>query len=173
AGVGEVALCVPPGPDGRVADVVLGAAALAEVDEVYAIGGAQAVAAMAYGTATIRPVDVISGPGNVYVAIAKREVSGTVGVPSAFAGPSEVVVGADHTAPVDFAAIDVIVQAEHGPHGLAWLVTWSPEAADRIDAAIDELVAESPRRGDIEATLADGGYTVLVDGPQAAAEVVN
>lgn len=173
AGVPEVVLCVPPGPDGQIADVVLAAAALAEVDEVYAVGGAQAVAAMAYGTETIRPVDVISGPGNLYVAIAKREVSGVVGVPSAFAGPSEVVVVADDATPVEYAAVDVIVQAEHGPHGLAWLVTWSPDAADRIDAAIDGLVATAPRRADIEATLGEGGYTVLVDGPDAAAEVVN
>jgi histidinol dehydrogenase len=173
AGVGEVVLCVPPGPDGRVADVVLAAAELAAVDEVYAVGGAQAVAAMAYGTGSIRPVDVISGPGNVYVAIAKREVSGVVGVPSAFAGPSEVVVVADDTSPVDYAAIDVVVQAEHGPNGLAWLVTWSPDAADAIDAAIDGVVATSPRRADIEATLAEGGYTVLVDGPEGAAAVIN
>jgi histidinol dehydrogenase len=173
AGVGQVALCVPPGPDGQVADVVLAAAALAGVDEVYAIGGAQAIAAMAYGTESIAAVDVISGPGNIYVTIAKREVSGVVGVPSAFAGPSEVVVVADASTPVEFAAIDVIVQAEHGPNGLAWLVTWSVEAADRIDAAIADLVASAPRRRDIEATLAEGGYTVLVDGPKAAAEVIN
>jgi histidinol dehydrogenase len=173
AGVAQIALCVPPGPDGKVADVVLAAASIAEVDEVYAVGGAQAVAAMAYGTESIRRVDVISGPGNVYVAIAKREVSGTVGGPSACAGPSEVVVVADATSPVEFAAVDVIVQAEHGPNGLAWLVTWSPEAADAIDAAIARQVAAAPRRGDIEATLAEGGYTVLVDGPEAAASVVN
>jgi histidinol dehydrogenase len=173
AGVGEIALCVPPGPDGRVADVVLAAAALADVDEVYRVGGAQAIAAFAYGTDTIAPVDVISGPGNLYVAIAKREVSGTVGVPSAFAGPSEVVVVADDTSPVDWAAVDVILQAEHGPNGLAWLLTWSPGAADRIDAAIAEQVAAAPRRADIEATLAEGGYVVLVDGPEQAAAVAN
>jgi histidinol dehydrogenase len=173
AGVGEIALCVPPGPDGRVADVVLAAAALADVDEVYRVGGAQAIAAFAYGTDTIAPVDVISGPGNLYVAIAKREVSGTVGVPSAFAGPSEVVVVADDTSPVDWAAVDVILQAEHGPNGLAWLLTWSPDAAARIDAAIAEQVAAAPRRADIEATLAEGGYVVLVDGPEQAAAVAN
>ena len=87
---------------------------VAGVDEVYAIGGAQAIGAMAYGTETIRPVDVIAGPGNMYVAIAKREVAGVVGVPSAFAGPSEIVVVADETTLPTFAAIDVMVQAEHG-----------------------------------------------------------
>jgi histidinol dehydrogenase len=156
-----------------VAPAVLAAAALAGVDELYAIGGAQAVAAMAYGTATIRPVDVISGPGNVYVAVAKREVSGVVGIPSAFAGPSEIVVIADDTTPVELAAVDVIVQAEHGPNGLAWLVTWSEAAADAIDEAIAKMVAASPRREDIEATFAEGGYAVLVDSPARAVEVAN
>src|SRR6202011_2086877 len=115
-------------------------------DEVYRIGGAQAIAAMAYGTETIRPVDVIVGPGSTVVSIAKRLVAqeGRVGVPSAFAGPSEVVVVADETTPVDFAAIDVIVQAEHGPDGLAWLVTWSVEAAERIVEAVARLTAQAP-----------------------------
>ena len=143
------------------------------MDEVYAIGGAQAIGAMAYGTESIRPVDVISGPGNIYVAIAKREVSGVVGIPSAFTGPSEIVVIADDSTPVEFAAIDVIVQAEHGPNGLAWLITWSPEAADAIDDAIAKLVAASPRRAEIESTFAEGGYAVLVDGPEQAVEVAN
>ena len=175
AGVTELVLCVPPDRDGNVAPEVLAAAALASVDEVYRIGGAQAIGAMAYGTESIRPVDVIVGPGNIYVSVAKREVAGEgiVGVPSAFAGPSEVVVIADDTTPVDFAAIDVIVQAEHGPDGLAWLVTWSSEAADQISAAVERLVSESPRQSEIEATLADGGYAVVVDGPEQAMEVAN
>jgi histidinol dehydrogenase len=173
AGVRELVLCVPPGPDGRVDPTVLAAAALAQVDEVYSIGGAQAIGAMAYGTETIRPVDVIVGPGNVYVALAKREVAGVVGVPSAFAGPSEVVVVADETTPVDYAAIDVIVQAEHGPDGLAWLITWSDEVAERVTDAIQRLVAASPRRADIESTLDRGGYAVVVDGPEAALAVSN
>lgn len=174
AGVPEIALCVPPDRrTGMVAPSTLAAAALAGVDEVYAIGGAQAIGAMAFGTESIRPVDVIAGPGNAYVAVAKREVAGVVGVPSAFAGPSEVVVVADGTTPVDFAAIDVIVQAEHGPSGLAWLITWSPEAADAIEAAIARLVAAAPRREDIEATLAEGGWLAVVDGPEQAIEVAN
>ena len=174
AGVGEIVLCVPPDrATGAVAPSVLAAAALAGVDEVYAIGGAQAIGAMAYGTETIRPVDVISGPGNVYVAVAKREVSGVVGIPSAFAGPSEIVVVADESTPVDFAAIDVIVQAEHGPNGLAWLITWSAEVAAAVDDAIAKLVAASPRRAEIESTFAEGGYAVLVDSPEQAIEVAN
>jgi histidinol dehydrogenase len=175
AGVPEVVLCVPPDRDGHVAPVTLAAAAIAGVDEVYRVGGAQAIAAMAYGTQSIRPVDVIVGPGNVYVAVAKRLVAGEgrVGVPSSFAGPSEVVVIADDTTPPRLAAIDLIVQAEHGPHGLAWLITWSEAAADAIDAAVNELVAVAPRRADLEATLGDGGYVALVDGPQQAMAVAN
>jgi histidinol dehydrogenase len=173
AGVQELVLCVPPGPDGQVAPETLAAAAIAGIDEVYAIGGAQAVAAMAFGTQSIRPVDVIAGPGNRYVAEAKRQVSGMVGVPSAFTGPSEVVVVADDTTPVAWAAIDVVVQAEHGPDGLAWLVTWSTAAADAIEAEVDALVAASPRRADLEATLGRGGYVAVVDGPAQALAVAN
>ena len=174
AGVGQVVLCVPPDRDtGHVAAPTLVAAAVAEVDEVYAIGGAQAIGAMAYGTETLAPVDVIVGPGNLYVALAKREVAGLVGVPSAFAGPSEIVVVADDTTPATYAAIDVIVQAEHGPDGLAWLITWSPAAADAIEAEIVRLVATAPRRADIEANFARGGGVALVDGPAQALAVAN
>jgi len=175
AGVPEVVLCVPPGADGHVDAATLAAAALAGVDEVHRVGGAQAIAAMAYGTESIRPVDVIVGPGNAYVSIAKREVAqeGLVGVPSAFAGPSEVVVIADEHTEVEYAAIDIIVQAEHGPDGLAWLVTWSADAADRIIDAVARLTAVAPRRAEIEANLARGGYAVVVDTPERAMEVAN
>lgn len=174
AGVPEVVLCVPPARDtGRIAESTLVAAALAGVDEVYAIGGAQAIAAMAFGTETVRPVDVIAGPGNAFVALAKREVAGQVGVPMAFAGPSEIVVVADATAPVDFVAIDLMVQAEHGPDGLAWLVTWDPAVADAVEEALARLVAEAPRQAEITSTFARGGFCALVDGPEAAMAVVN
>jgi len=173
AGVPELALCAPPGRDGHIPDVTLAAAALAGVDEVYRIGGAQAIGALAYGTETIRPVDVIVGPGSLYVSIAQREVAGLVGVPSSFAGPSEVVVVADDDTPVEYAAIDVVVQAEHGPNGLAWLVTWSEATADAVSEAVARLVAESPLRAELEATLSDGGYAVLVDGPEEAMAVAN
>jgi histidinol dehydrogenase len=173
AGVGGVALCVPPGRDGAVSPTTLAAAALAGVEEVYRIGGAQAVAAMAYGTETVPAVDVIVGPGNVYVSLAKQAVRGAVGVPSAFAGPSEVVVVADDSTPVDLAAIDVVVQAEHGPDGLAWLVTWSESLIAEVSAAVGSMVEASPRRAQIESTLAEGGYAVLVDGPDQAMAVAN
>ena len=175
AGVGQVVLCVPPDASGRVPGVTLAAAAIAGVDEVYPVGGAQAIGALAYGTESIRQVDVIVGPGNVYVAIAKRLVAGEgrVGVPSAFAGPSEVVVIADGSVPADLAAVDVILQAEHGPGGLAWLITWDEAVADAVTAEIAAQVARSPRRADIEATFAEGGYAVLVDGPAQALAVAN
>ena len=174
AGVPEVVLCVPPDRStGAIAPSTLAAAALAEVDEVHAVGGAQAIAALAYGTESIRPVDVIAGPGNVYVALAKREVAGQVGVPMAFAGPSEIVVVADATAPVDFVAVDLMVQAEHGPDGLAWLVTWDESVAAAVDEALVDLVKAAPRRADIASTFAQGGFCALVDGPDAALEVVN
>jgi histidinol dehydrogenase len=174
AGVPELVLCVPPSrEDGRVSHEVLAAAAIAGVDELYAIGGAQAIAAMAYGTETIRPVDVIVGPGNKYVALAKREVAGAVGIPSSFAGPSEVVVVADGSAPAAFAAVDVVLQAEHGPDGLAWLVTWDEAVADEVTKELTAIVEASPRRADIEATLAEAGYAVVCDGPEQALAVAN
>ncbi len=173
AGVSEVVLCVPPGRDGRVPDVVLAAAAIAGVDEVIPVGGAQAIAAIAYGTESIRPVDVIVGPGNVYVALAKQEVAGVVGVPSSFAGPSEVVVVADGSVSSDFAAIDLMLQAEHGPDGLAWLVTWSEAVADEVNEAVNRLVSSAPRRTEIEATLAKSGYAVVCESAEQAMEVSN
>jgi histidinol dehydrogenase len=173
AGVPEVVMCTPPDRHGHASPAILAAAALAGVDEVYRVGGAQAIAAMAYGTESIRPVDVIVGPGNVYVALAKREVAGVVGVPSSFAGPSEVVVVADETTPVEFAAIDLMVQVEHGPDSVAWLVTWSEEAADRICDAVAKLTAAAPRQDVIAANLETNSYVALVDGPEDAIVVAN
>lgn len=173
AGVDEIAVCVPPGPDGRIADVTLAAAATVGIDEVHPVGGAQAIAALAYGTESIDAVDVIVGPGNAYVALAQREVAGIVGVPAAFAGPSEVVVVADSTADATFAAADLILQAEHGPDGLAWLVTWDEAAAEAVEAEASRLVAGADRRAEIEATLRNSGYSVLCSSAEQALDVVN
>jgi histidinol dehydrogenase len=173
AGVGSIALCVPPAADGRIDTATLCAASIAGVDEVYRIGGAQAIAAMAYGTRSVPAVDVIAGPGNAYVAEAKRQLSGVVGVASAFAGPSEIVVVAGPDAPPSFAAVDLVVQAEHGPDGLAWLVTWDAGRAEEISAQVDRIVAASSRRADLEATLATAGIVCLVDGPEQALAVAN
>jgi len=175
AGVGEVVLCVPPDRSGAVPDATLAAAHLAGVDRVFRIGGAQAIGAMAYGTETVPSVDVIAGPGNVYVAIAKREVagSGLVGVPSAFAGPSEVVVVADASASPDHVAIDVLLQAEHGPDGLAWLIAWDESVISAVSSEVARLVDDAPRKEDMLSTLAEGGYAVLCEGPEQAIEVAN
>jgi len=173
AGVEQIVVCVPPGPDGKVPDIVLAAAKIAGAHEVVSVGGAQAIGAVAHGTESIRPVDVIVGPGNIYVALAKQEVAGTVGVPSSFAGPSEVVVVADGTDPADFAAVDVILQAEHGPDGLAWFVTWNDAFADEVTASIERLVADAPRRSEIESTLGTSGMVVVTDSPEQAMAVSN
>ena len=172
AGVGELALCVPPDADGGLPQATLAAAALVGITEVYRIGGAQAIAALAYGTETIRPVDVIVGPGNVFVAMAKREVAGVVGIES-FAGPSEVVVVADGTAPAAYAAADLLAQAEHGPGGSAVLVAWDADVIDDTIAAVERLVADASRRDEIVETLRSGGRAVLVDDAVAAIDAVN
>jgi len=173
AGVSSIALCVPPGPDGRIDDATLCAAAVAGVDEVYRVGGAQAIGALAYGTDSVQPVDVVAGPGNAYVAEAKRQVAGVVGVASAFAGPSEIVVVAGPGAPPAFAAVDLVVQAEHGPDGMAWLVSWDAALAVEIAEEVDRIVAGSSRRADLESTLASAGVACLVDGPDEAMAVAN
>jgi histidinol dehydrogenase len=173
ARVGSIALCVPPAADGRIDTATLCAASIAGVDEVYRIGGAQAIAALAYGTEWVPAVDVIAGPGNAYVAEAKRQLSGVVGVASAFAGPSEIVVVAGPEAPPAFAAVDLVVQAEHGPDGLAWLVTWDAALAAAVSSEVDGMVAASSRRADLEATLAAAGIICLVDGPEQALAVSN
>lgn len=175
AGVPETVMCTAPGPDGAVDDGILAAAAIAGVDEVYRVAGPASIAAMAYGTESIRPVDVIVGPGSARVAQAKREVasSGLVGVPSSFAGPSEVVVIADSSAVTDDVAVDIVLQAEHGPDGLAWLICWDDDVLAAVNEAVGRIVAASPRRSHIEATLADAGYAVIVDGPEAAVDVAN
>ncbi len=172
AGVAELVLCVPPAADGDVPAATLAAAALVGITEVYRIGGAQAIAALAYGTETIRPVDVIVGPGNVFVALAKREVAGVVGTES-FAGPSEVVVVADGSVPAAFAAADLLAQAEHGPGGAAVLIAWDATVLDDVVAAVERLAADAPRRDEIVDTLRTGGRAVLVDDAVAAIDAVN
>lgn len=173
AGVEQVVVAVPPGADGKVADVTLAAASIAGVDRVYGTGGAQAIAALAYGTESVDPVDVIVGPGNVFVALAKREVAGVVGVPSAFAGPSEICVVADADADPRYVAIDLMVQAEHGPDGLSWLIAFDEETVDAVDAAIADLLTHATRREEIESTLAVGGHAAIVDGADQAIAVAN
>ncbi len=143
AGVKEIVLVSPPGPDKSLNPAVLAAARIAGVTEAYRGGGAQAIAALAYGTESIRPVDKIVGPGNIYVALAKSQVFGDVGI-DMVAGPSEVVVVADEGADAAFAAADLLAQSEHDPMARALLLTPSARLADRVAAEVERQLARLP-----------------------------
>jgi histidinol dehydrogenase len=143
AGVDELAVCAPPGPEGRAHPTILAACALCEVTEVYRMGGAQAIAALAYGTETIAPVDVIVGPGNVYVTEAKRQVNGVVGI-DGLAGPSELVVLATPGAEHSLLALDLLAQAEHGESSLVVAISPDPQLLDAIVASVEELAPQRP-----------------------------
>jgi histidinol dehydrogenase len=141
AGVGEIFICTPQVAGGEVSQAVLAAASMLGITEIYRVGGAQAVAAMAYGTATIRAADVICGPGNRYVAEAKRQVYGRVGVDN-LAGPSEVLILADETAAADLIAADLLAQAEHGSGAIAVMVCWTGELMDAVAAEVAALASK-------------------------------
>jgi histidinol dehydrogenase len=144
AGVERVVLASPPGPDGRVAPVVLAAAGLLGVDEVLAVGGPAAIGALAFGTDTIRPVAVVAGPGNAWVQEAKRQVFGTVGI-DGIAGPSEVLIVADDSTAPDVLAADLLAQAEHGPDSPAVLASDDDEVLDAVAAVISEAGGDPGR----------------------------
>jgi histidinol dehydrogenase len=137
AGVREIAVCAPPGADGEVNSVVLGACRLAGATVVYRMGGAQAIAALAFGTETVGAVDVIVGPGNLYVQEAKRQVFGQVGI-DGFAGPSDLVVIADADADTDALALDLLAQAEHGAGSMVLAISCSSELIDGLKARLDD-----------------------------------
>jgi histidinol dehydrogenase len=172
AGVKEIVLVTPPGPDGRVPAAVLAAARVAGVTEGWRIGGAQAVAALAYGTGAIRRVDKIVGPGNVYVALAKTRVFGDVGI-DMVAGPSEVVVVADRAADPDLIAADLLAQAEHDPMARALLITDAADLLPRVEAAVNAQLERLPRRAIAAEALAANGAFVLVASLDAAVDVAN
>jgi len=140
AGVDEVAVCAPPGPGGRAHPVILAACGLCGVFEVYRMGGAQAIAAMAYGTHSVRSADVIVGPGNAWVQEAKRQVAGRVGIDS-LAGPSELVVVAGADAEPELVALDLLAQAEHGPDSLLVLIAQDPAVLERVEREVERLAA--------------------------------
>jgi histidinol dehydrogenase len=160
AGVPRVVMTVPA-PDGKLNPLVLAAARLAGVDEVYRIGGAQAVAALAYGTATIAPVTKIVGPGNAYVAAAKRLVFGKVGI-DMIAGPSEVLIVADREANPQWIAADLLAQAEHDTAAQAILITDDAALADRVAASVETQLKALPRREIAGASWRDFGALILV-----------
>jgi histidinol dehydrogenase len=167
AGVDELAVCAPPGPEGRGHPVILAACALCGVTEVYRVGGAQAIAALAYGTESIRPVDVIVGPGNLYVTEAKRQVQGAVGI-DGLAGPSDlVVVAAGDGVDPELVALDLLAQAEHGESSLVMAV--SPERG-LLDAIVEAVERVAPTRP----TVADAPLAaVAVESARAAVELAD
>src|SRR5437762_2787605 len=160
AGVEEVVVCSPPGPGGDVDPAVLGACAVCGVDEVYRMGGAQAVAALALGTQGVPRVDVVAGPGNVYVQEAKRQLSDVVGIDS-FAGPSELLALLDGEADARLAALDLRAQSEHGPESLLVAVSPSDETLDAVGDELEAAPAESaPACGPAAARLAPAGAAI-------------
>lgn len=172
AGVDEIIMCTPPGPDGKVYEGTLVAAKEAGVDCVYKVGGAQAIAAMAYGTESIPKVDKIVGPGNIYVALAKRMVYGNVSIDS-IAGPSEILVLADETANPRYVAADLLSQAEHDELASAILITTSRQLAKEVSDEIDEMCERLSRREIIEKSLENYGYILVADSMEEAVEAVN
>ncbi|MEW5736428.1 MAG: histidinol dehydrogenase [Thermodesulfobacteriota bacterium] len=172
AGVPRVAVTTPPRPDGSVHPYLLAAARIAGADEVYAVGSAWAVAALAYGTKDIPPVDVIVGPGNIFVTIAKKLVSGTVGI-DMIAGPSEVLVVADKKADPALAAADLLSQAEHDPLARCLLVTDSRTLAARVKKELAALVEQTPRRAIAEKSVKRFAEAFVVQDLDTAAELAN
>ena len=171
AGVGELIMVVPT-PDGERNDLVLAAARIAGVDRVFAIGGAQAVAALAYGTATVPPVEKIVGPGNLYVATAKRAVFGQVGI-DMVAGPSEILVLCDGGTDPDWIAMDLFSQAEHDEDAQSILVSWDPAFLERVAASIARLLPTMERREIIAAALRERGALILAQDLDDAIAVAN
>ena len=172
AGVGRIACVTPPAKDGSVDPAILEACRLAGVTEVYTVGGAQAIAALAYGTESIPRVEKITGPGNAYVAAAKKVVSGDVGI-DMIAGPSEVCVVADDTADPSMVAIDLMAQAEHDPLAACYLVTFCEGYADEVERCIGEHLKASTRAEITAASLADQGIVVVCDTLDQAFSAVN
>lgn len=172
AGVGKIVMCTPPRADGTVHPAILAAAAVAGVDEVYRIGGAQAIAALAYGTETVPAVDKICGPGNIYVNTAKRLVYGHCDI-DMFAGPSEILILADESANAAYVAADMLSQAEHDPLASSILVTTSETLAYAVAIELPRRVPLLPRRAILERSLADYGAILLVPDLSTAIDFVN
>lgn len=171
AGVEELIMVVPT-PNGEVNDMVLAAAHICEVDRVFTLGGAQAVAALAYGTQTVPVVDKIVGPGNIYVATAKREVFGTVGI-DMIAGPSEILVYCDGKTNPDWIAVDLFSQAEHDEDAQSILVTDDVDFAEKVHQSMNRLIEEMPRKEIIIKSIEDRGAIIIVENEAKAVEIIN
>ncbi len=172
AGVGRIVCVTPPTKDGTLDAAILEACRIAGVTEIYTVGGAQAIGALAYGTESIKPVDKITGPGNAYVAAAKKIVSGDVGI-DMIAGPSEVCVVADKTAEPSLVAIDLMAQAEHDPLAACYLVVFDEAYADAVEREVERHLESSTRAEITAASLADQGLVVVCPDREAALQAVN
>jgi histidinol dehydrogenase len=172
AGVQRIVLVSPPGQNAQINRLVLACAGLLGISEVYTIGGAQAIGALAYGTETIRPVDKIVGPGNAYVNEAKRQVYGTVGIDS-LAGPSEVVILADEDANTEYVTRDLIAQAEHDCDARAILVTTSPILARAVQEKCEDILASAARKEIVAASLSHNGAIIITRDIDVAVDAVN
>jgi histidinol dehydrogenase len=172
AGVPSIAMVTPPGLEKSINAAVLVAAQEAGIEEIYRVGGAQAIAALAYGTETIPKVDVISGPGNIYVTLAKKQVYGTVGIDS-LAGPSEVLVIADGQANPSHVAVDLLAQAEHDPLAAAILITTDATLAQKVILEVNRQLESHPRRVLTEKSIAHYGLIVVTETLEHAAELSN
>ncbi len=172
AGVKRIVMVTPPGRDGKVNPVTLAAAHLAGATEVYKVGGAQAIAALAFGTQSVPKVNKIVGPGNIYVALAKKAVYGHVSIDS-IAGPSEIMVVADETANPKFVAADLLSQAEHDELACAILVTTSRKLAEEVSVLAGQFIAELSRKEILEKSIENYGYILIVNSMEEALEVVN
>lgn len=172
AGVEKIVMVTPPGKDGKVNPNTLVAANEAGADEIYKVGGAQAIASLAFGTESIPKVDKIVGPGNIYVALAKKAVYGYVSIDS-IAGPSEILVLADETANPRFVAADLLSQAEHDELASAILVTTSRELAEAVSVEVDKFIAELSRKEIITKSIENYGYILVADSLQDAIDAAN
>lgn len=172
AGVPRIAMMTPPGPGGAISPAVLVAAQESGIEEIYRVGGAQAIAALAYGTETVAPTHVITGPGNIYVTLAKKLVVGTVGIDS-LAGPSEVLIIADGGANPTHLAADMLAQAEHDSMASAILITADATLARLVVAEVEKQLENHPRRTLVEKAIAHYGLAIVVDSLEVAAELSN
>ena len=172
AGVSEIVVCTPPGPGGELQPEILAAAAVAEIDRLYVIGGVQGIGAMAYGTGTVTKVDKIVGPGNRYVTAAKKEVYGEVGI-DFLAGPSEVMVIADRLANPEWIAADLLAQAEHDTMAVPLLVTPSEELARRVNGEVHRQLTQLTTSDIASRSIENQGRIILVENLEEAVELAN
>ena len=172
AGVEKIVMVTPPGKDGKVNPTTLVAANEAGADEIYKVGGAQAIAALAFGTESIPKVDKIVGPGNIYVALAKKAVYGYVSIDS-IAGPSEILVLADETANPRYVAADLLSQAEHDELASAILVTTSKELAEAVSVEVEQFIAELSRKEIMSKSIENYGYILVAESMQDAIDAAN